>query len=406
MTLARQAVLLAAVLTVPAFGCGPAEIQGGRAFEVDTLEDGSVLVENNGAGAWDPGAAWIAVEDLRIGAVEGGGPEQFGIISGLAVDSEGKIFVAEAQAVEVRVFLPNGNYLQTLGRNGEGPGEFRVPYGLKLDSSENLWIRDVRMMRYSEYSSEGGFIRSFPIRIRGRMPNWEAGVDAEGRLIDWSVRLPYVIERDGSGRANPLARSSDEIEYIPIRHTQDGQIQDSLHSIWHKLDLISGTWVLRPYSGELLLDLSPDLRVWTADSREYKVARRTLGAEKADLVFGLPFVAERVNAEERLAAVRRGVGGHGISEAEVPDTKPVLLGLTADEDGHILVFPQGEGMNGGEVVDVFLDSGVFLGRVPLPLRLEMRPEPVMRDGHLYGVAKDSVDVPYVVRIRMAPPMVG
>jgi len=49
----------------------------------------------------------------------------FGVVSQLVQDDEGNIYLLDGQLSEVQVFSSGGEYLRTIGREGEGPGEFR-----------------------------------------------------------------------------------------------------------------------------------------------------------------------------------------------------------------------------------------------------------------------------------------
>ena len=51
----------------------------------------------------------------------------FGVLTQIASDEEGNIYLLDAQLNEVMVFSPEGEYLRSIGREGEGPGEFRRP---------------------------------------------------------------------------------------------------------------------------------------------------------------------------------------------------------------------------------------------------------------------------------------
>lgn len=50
--------------------------------------------------------------------------ELFGRVSECLVDAAGVSYLLDTQLNEVRVFSPTGEFLKSLGRNGEGPGEF------------------------------------------------------------------------------------------------------------------------------------------------------------------------------------------------------------------------------------------------------------------------------------------
>jgi hypothetical protein len=84
------ALLLAAFV-----GCDPGSSPGPLTFQSDTLPNGTIRVENNGLPAWPEDDRWEAGEVLRIGTLDGDGPDQFGAVSGLAVGEDGAIFVGE-----------------------------------------------------------------------------------------------------------------------------------------------------------------------------------------------------------------------------------------------------------------------------------------------------------------------
>ena len=70
---------------------------------------------------------------LELGSFDGPGADVFGHISSVAVGLDGKIFVLDDLAQEIRVFDANGSHLYSFGRRGEGPGEFRYAEVVILD---------------------------------------------------------------------------------------------------------------------------------------------------------------------------------------------------------------------------------------------------------------------------------
>ena len=68
---------------------------------IDTLENGAVLVSNPAEGIWTDQTAWWLVEEVRIGSVEGAGPETFAQIVDLEVDAAGRIYVLDRQTQDV-----------------------------------------------------------------------------------------------------------------------------------------------------------------------------------------------------------------------------------------------------------------------------------------------------------------
>ena len=54
-------------------------------------------------------------------------PGQLDSVQGLAVDSEGVVYVADAGNCRVQVFASTGQFVRTWGACGEGHGELRKP---------------------------------------------------------------------------------------------------------------------------------------------------------------------------------------------------------------------------------------------------------------------------------------
>ena len=74
---------------------------------VDTLEGGRIVVSNPDSPRNGPQGAPTLVEVLRIGSVDDT-CDAFGKVMSLAVDGDGRIYVADSQASDIRVFSPRG----------------------------------------------------------------------------------------------------------------------------------------------------------------------------------------------------------------------------------------------------------------------------------------------------------
>jgi hypothetical protein len=75
-------------------------------------------------------------------------------ISGVAVDSTGRIVIADASERTVRIYSSQGKLLKSLGRTGDGPGEFREPRYLTALPDAELLIGEGggRLHRYKNDS--------------------------------------------------------------------------------------------------------------------------------------------------------------------------------------------------------------------------------------------------------------
>jgi sugar lactone lactonase YvrE len=61
---------------------------------------------------------------------------------GIAVDSEGSIYLVDALLEAVQVFGRDGTLLYLFGRSGGGPGELQLPTGLWIDSKDRVYLAD------------------------------------------------------------------------------------------------------------------------------------------------------------------------------------------------------------------------------------------------------------------------
>ena len=119
-----------AAATLLLVGCADGGGAAVFAGAVDTLPDGRIVVSNPATGMWGEGDEWDVTEEVRIGQVDGDGPDVFGAIGLLEIDEAGRFYVFERQAQELRVFDAEGDYVRTVGRKGSGPGEVSQVIGM------------------------------------------------------------------------------------------------------------------------------------------------------------------------------------------------------------------------------------------------------------------------------------
>ena len=78
----------------------------------------------------------------RIGDLDGGEETTFALLWDAAVTDAGEVLILDRIQTNVRVFSVTGDYLYTLGGQGEGPGELRVPEALVLEPGGDLLVAD------------------------------------------------------------------------------------------------------------------------------------------------------------------------------------------------------------------------------------------------------------------------
>ena len=83
------------------------------------------------------------------------GPGDFAKPTGVALDKEGNLYVADTLNDRIQVFDADGVYLRTWGKNGDGPGYFARPKGVTIDSDGHVWVADGMQDRVQVFTNEG-----------------------------------------------------------------------------------------------------------------------------------------------------------------------------------------------------------------------------------------------------------
>ena len=90
---------------------------------------------------------------------------QFNQITGVAVDSENNIYVADmtGRSNMIQKFTDNGSFILGFGVFGNGPEFFTNPTGLAVDSENNIYVADFGNPTYAikQFSKDGKFINTF-----------------------------------------------------------------------------------------------------------------------------------------------------------------------------------------------------------------------------------------------------
>jgi sugar lactone lactonase YvrE len=78
--------------------------------------------------------------------------------SGIAVDSNGYVYVADTGNHRIRKFTSEGYLVKNWGSEGIGDGQFNQPMGVAVDSNNNIYIADMQNHRIQKFSSDGTYI--------------------------------------------------------------------------------------------------------------------------------------------------------------------------------------------------------------------------------------------------------
>jgi DNA-binding beta-propeller fold protein YncE len=81
--------------------------------------------------------------------------------SAVAIDAQGRIWVAEAFADRVRAFDASGKEVASFGRTGTGPGELCSPGGLAIAPDGSIFVADSGNHRIQRFSPQGKVLAEF-----------------------------------------------------------------------------------------------------------------------------------------------------------------------------------------------------------------------------------------------------
>ena len=163
----------------------------------------------------------------------GDGEGQFRLPSAIALDSRGRVYVADEYHSHVNVFEPSGEFTGRWGVPGDAEGEMDGPSGLVFDGDDRLFVTDQNNNRVSVFTSNGSHILSWESpetgwtarqslghhprlrgrRVRGRLAQRPGPEVHRGGPASGDLRRPG----DGDGemhRPSSVAVDSDGYVYI------------------------------------------------------------------------------------------------------------------------------------------------------------------------------------------------
>ena len=357
------------------------------AGSIDTLASGRVVIANPETGAWDSASAWTIVEELRIGTMDGTGRELFGSVAGIEVDAQGRIWVLDRNAKEVRVFASDGSHVRTMGRLGSGPGEFRDPIGIALSRAGEAWIVDPGNARYAVFDSAGNYVAAHQRQIGGYTVPWRGGFNGDGQLLE---------------AAN--VRAGNEFRSALVRYNESMQLVDTILVPHFDASAFEVTNVDRsivatvPYAPSMVWSFSLDGTLWSGINEEYRLFQQNL---EGDTLREITREYERLpvtNAERDTAISRMSWftnQGGSMDASKIPSRKPAFSRIDIAPDGHLWIAATQGPDPVGTVFDIFDPDGRYLG--------EVRSQTTLRglrfhDGRVFALATDSLGVTYVVRL--------
>jgi sugar lactone lactonase YvrE len=387
-------IATASLAVAVAAACGGAEGSDGWAGSMDTMPDGRVVVTNPAEGMWPAGQGWRVVEEIRIGAEDGNGPEVLGRISALVEDAGGRIWALEADDQAFRVFGADGRFIRTVGRKGGGPGEMRQVSGVAETRDGHLMVVDMQGGRISVFDTAGSFLRGIPLSGGFVIIPWPGGIDSAGYFYN-------AIPRPVSGGFEwALVRYDSAMTPLDTLIPPRPPEPNAFEHVSSRGSLRAGV----PFTPGLRWQLTRQGDFWVIHTGTYELFRQSARGDTIR-VLTKPFETVPVTSAEKDSALARlkwftDQGGK-VDRSRIPDTKPAVEWFRVAEDGYLWVNAvQADTGAQRRVFEIFDPEGRFLGEVRLPFPLMSSPAPILRPDRLIGVTQDDAGVPYIVRARI------
>ena len=348
---------------------------------------------------------WTILPDpiLSIGEESGDEAYLFKTITGARLLPDGRIAVADAGLLEVRLFGRTGVFLKRLGRSGEGPGEFKDLNAIWVTSNGRIAVWDSGLQRITIYNSEGELTNTQAIHApeAGGSLDFFAGTYTNDDVVLASL----AFRRPPAGQPQAIP---DRV--VLTRFSLEGSFKGALGEA-------DGIWRFQrraiAFSAVPWVVVSRD-QVFIADGYEAEIESRDARGATARVSF--PRVKQPApdaawsSLESRLQEQRKTLFLQYLRSIPKDKRIPQIAGLIADDSGGIwakdydplqdsiwlkgnAVWPQ----PGGQW-RVIGPDGRIMATVEIPAGL--RPMEI-RGELLVGVSTDELDVERVVihRIR-------
>jgi hypothetical protein len=277
-------------------------------------------------------------------------------INQIAVDSEGKIFVANLRAKQNSIFIfdAKGRFVSAFGPRGEGPGEFQGLLYVTVSDRDEVFATD--RGKVVAFSNDGEFIKEFRVD-REYMRIIPLNID---RYLTIAVKL----QEDLSQSFQALLCASDLAELDILDSTTIGSfakmdkvniIPTLLHWETSRDSIFTGntdTYEIRvfDFSGNLVRKIRKDhsaVLLTEEDKEMYRQRIQNYPPEIKDNFF-------------------------------VPDAYPPFRNIVALPDNRLFVQTYEKSKEGTNIYDVYSPKGIYINRI------EFEGVPVeFRGGHAY-----------------------
>ncbi len=362
---------------------------------VETRDSAGVRIVENRAPAEDH-VARLGEPSLRLTGAEHGAEPYFRVTD-VAALADGGFVVAVNGLGELRFHNADGSLRAVSGRSGSGPGEFGYLSWLEPWHGDSVLAYDPRLQRLSVWTAAGERGRDVELELPAGLP--------EGRILAYTGPALYGVFADGTFLSAPpvalLAHGGEGMRtaVLPLmRHGASVELDTLLVVAGFDYYELANP-AARPPMGEvgyarglsqaigvdrfiISENRSNRIDVYSPDGTMLRSIRVLRALDPVTAALRAAFTAEHEEPDAREPPI----------PAIFPDSMPVWQTLLLDGRGSIWAgrYPVADAVS--RRWEVFSEDGVLEGVLEMPA--SFRPMAV-RDGILYGVSRDSLDIEYI-----------
>jgi DNA-binding beta-propeller fold protein YncE len=144
----------------------------------------------------------------------GAGKGEFDLPTGICVDGNGNILVADSDNGRIEKFDPTGAFLSTMGTKGSGHGQLGQPNGIAIDRGGNIYVADASNHRVQKLAPDGTLIAE-----------WTPGLYGPRKIAIGADQSIYVVDQ-GRTRIVKFSPDGQVLTTWGSSGSGDGQFSD------------------------------------------------------------------------------------------------------------------------------------------------------------------------------------
>jgi len=353
-------------------GCGKKGVEAPRVETVD-----GITYVHNPATPLHPGQTVVFEEELTFREKDETGEIRLFKPGSFCVDANENVYIADDSDMAIKVYDRQGQYLKTIGRQGNGPGEFESIGNMLFLPDGRLLVADYQQRRTSLFSPDGEFLSSFPWKkfySLVLLADETSCTVTENVYADQEREL-WVKKIDLSGEELQAIGKFTPAQFKTVRQ---GEVMFGMSIPWTPASIFAGDrkrqWLYHCLNDKYIIE------VYDGQGKLFRKMERPYEP--------VPVTAEDIQAVKSRYAERAGsVYAKLAEQMEFSKVKTVTDRLVVDSDGNLWVRLNEEKKEGEKTFtayDIFSPDGFYEARVWLDIL------PVLFvSGKMYRMAEDE-----------------